>query len=86
MKGVLLTLEKDGVEVRTQHLGDGKIKWVDGPVDYGRVLGHGWKPIDDDVVKRALNYLHDMWDRFCCGRRLTNEEFMTLAKILRDEQ
>jgi hypothetical protein len=85
MKGVLLTLEKDGVEVRTQHLGDGKIKWVDGPIDYGRALGHGWKLKKDDLVQRALHQVEEMWDLFCAGKRLTNEDFMNLAKLLREE-
>jgi hypothetical protein len=85
MKGVFITLEKDGVEVKTQHLGDGKIRWIDGPAAYSVILGRGWLIKTDDATQRALQKLEEVWENFCWGGRVTNTDFMDIAKILRGD-
>ena len=85
MKGAHLTLERNGVEVRTKHLGKGMIEWIDEPKEYSRLVGCGWKVKVDDVRQRALKAAEDMWEFFCDGSKLTNEDFIKLTKILRED-
>lgn len=92
MKGLRIRLVKGDVEIRTVFVTESRVAWAAGDglehstADYGMLLDRGWNLNKRDDVNRALRKLEDLWDAFKWGKRLLNEEFHDIVKLLRNAE
>ena len=85
MKGLRIRLVRAGVEVKTEFVSKTHVAWVDGEdVDYTTLLNRGWKPNQRDKVNQALRKIEEMWDKFCSGRNIVNEDLYEVVQLLRE--
>ena len=88
MKGAYIVLTKNGVEIKTQFVESGKVRWInDQGVEFISALHNdGFETVPRIKLNLALKKLEDLWDGFCWSsdKKIESRELFEILQLLRD--
>lgn len=85
MKGATVRLRKNGVCVKTFFVdSDGNVAWdtESGKIPREYLVTHGWEIVKEIALTDLYRHLDTMWNKFCYGKRLSNNDFLNLRDLI----
>jgi len=83
VKGSIVILKRNEIEVRTEFLDRKTIIWIDGKKPLVEVTDSGYE-VRPDFVRLALLQLEDFWDKSRAGIKIESHNLEEVIKILRN--
>ena len=83
MKGSIVILKRDEIEIRTEFLDRKTIIWTDGAKPLVEITDAGYE-VRPDFVRQALLQLEEFWDRSRAGIKVDSQNLEDVIKILRN--
>lgn len=83
MKGSIVILKRNEIEVRTEFVDRKTIIWTDGQRPLVELTDDGYT-VHPDYVREALSQLEDFWDRSRAGIKIESKNLEEVIKLLRN--